>query len=77
MIKVGIRDFSHNIAKYLQEVESGKSIVLLKRNKPIANISPHNDNNTHPGWKRKIKKIKVDGLSLTDELLKTREAERT
>ena len=76
MIKVGIRDFTHNISKYLNEIESGENIILLKRNKPIANISPHNEGNTHPGWKREIKKIKVEGLSLTNELLKARKSER-
>ncbi len=77
MISVDVREFINNFSAYLKKVKKGERIVLLERNKPVADIMPHNDNVTPiPGWKRKVKMIKIKGLSLADECIKFRRQER-
>ena len=55
MTSINIREFSHNIAKYLRQVKQGERVVIMERNVPIADIIPHNQKISRPGWKRKIK----------------------
>lgn len=40
MIKVNIHDAKTHLSKYLKRVEKGETIVLCKRNVPIAEIGP-------------------------------------
>ncbi len=67
MISVNIRELTHNFSKYLKEIKSGNQIIIMERNTPIANIIPHNENIARPGWKRKIKKIKVSSSETFSE----------
>tara|TARA_Y100000294_G_scaffold10467_1_gene9785 strand:+ start:573 stop:806 length:234 start_codon:yes stop_codon:yes gene_type:complete len=75
MISASIRELTHNFSKYLKEVKAGERITVLERNKPVADIVPHNENVTRPGWKRKINKIKLKGESFTDTIVKSRREE--
>jgi len=47
-------------------------IIVMKRNKAVAEIIPHNENVVPPGWKRDIQKIKIDGESFSDTVIKER-----
>jgi len=76
MKAINIRELVHNFSSYLKEVKSGERITILKRNTPIADIIPHNENISFPGWKRKIKRIKLKGESFSKTLLKNRKTER-
>ncbi len=40
MTAVNIREFNHNMAKYLKEVKAGERVLLMERNVPIAEITP-------------------------------------
>lgn len=76
MISVNIRELTHNFSKYLKEVKDGESITIMERNTPIADIIPHNENISRPGWKKKIKKIKIEGESFSETTQKNRREER-
>jgi len=40
MIEVSVRDLRMNLSRYLRELESGQSIAITKRGKPVGVISP-------------------------------------
>ena len=75
MVAVNIREFAHHLSKYVKDIKSGERIVLMERNIPIADITPHNPHLIQPGWKRKIEKIKIKGESMSQTLIKMREEE--
>lgn len=76
MISVNIRELTHNFSKYLKEVKDGESITIMERNTPVADIIPHNKNISRPGWKKRVKKIPVEGESFSETTRKSRSEER-
>ena len=76
MTQVTIRQLTHGFSGYLKAVKKGERIVILYRRTPVADLIPHNDNMTMPGWKRPVSKIKVKGLSLADTVSQMRDEER-
>lgn len=72
METVSIRELMHHFAKYLKAVKRGRRIVILERNVPVADILPHNENVAQPGWKREIKKVKIQGEPLSETIVKNR-----
>ena len=75
MVAFNIREFAHNLSKYLKDIKAGEQLVLMERNKPIADITAHNGNVIQPGWKRKIKRIKLKGEPFSTTIVKMREEE--
>ena len=76
MTQVTIRQFAHGLSGYLKAVEKGERIVILNRNKPVADILPHNENLSIPGWKRPIKRIKVKGEPMSQLISRMRDEAR-
>ena len=76
MISANIRELTHNFSKYLKEVKAGGRITVLERNKPVADIVPHNENISAPGWKRKINKLKLKGEPFPETIVKNRREEK-
>ena len=76
MTQVTIRQLTHGFAGYLKAVQRGERIVILNRRTPVADLIPHNENLSQPGWKRPIKKIKVKGIGLSQMVVKMRNEER-
>lgn len=76
MKSVNIRKLTHHFAVYLKAVKRGERVVILERSRPVADIIPHNENLSAPGWKRPISKIKVKGLNLAETVSKMRDEER-
>ena len=76
MVAVNIREFTHNFSKYLKEVKTGKRITVMERNRPVAEIIPHNDNVIHPGWRRTIRKLKLRGEDFSKTIIKNRRDEK-
>ena len=72
MVSVNIRDLTHHFSRYLKAVKAGERIVLMERNVPVADIVPHNENLARPGWKREIKKVEIQGESLSRTIVKNR-----
>ena len=76
MVAVNIREFSHHLSKYLKDIKAGERIVLMERNVPIADISPHNPHLAQPGWKRKIDRIQIKGEPASKTIIRMREEEK-
>ena len=77
MTQVTIRQLTHGMSRYLKAVKRGERIVILYRRTPIADLIPHNENLSQPGWKRPISKIKVRGESFSKTVSKMRSEERS
>lgn len=77
MVKINMREFSHNIARYIERARRGEKIVLVKRQKPVVDIMPHNECPQKPGWKRKIDKIHARGETFAQTVVKMRQEERS
>ena len=76
MVAINIREFAHNLSKYMKEIKAGERIVIMERNKPIADLIPHNEHIIQPGWKRKFERIKLKGgESMSQIIVKMREEE--
>ena len=48
MIKVNIADAKTHLSRYLESVESGETVLVCRRNVPIAEIRPVPKPPTHP-----------------------------
>lgn len=75
MLAVNIRELTHNFSKYLKEVKAGECITVMDRKKPVADIIPHNENISFPGWKRVVQRRKVKGEPFSESVEKNRAAE--
>jgi len=64
---VALKDLRLNMEKYVNEVKTGKSFIVLKQSKPIFKLTPIEDED----WEEVINftKIKKGGVDIT-ELLK-------
>ncbi len=76
MVSINIRELTHNFSSYLKKVKVGERIVIMERNKPIADLIPHNENIAQPGWKRNIEPIKIKGEALSKTIVRMREENR-
>ncbi len=72
MVSINIRELTHNFSKYLKDVKKGERIIIMERNKAVAEIIPHNENVAPPGWKREIKRLKVAGEMFSDTVINER-----
>ncbi|MCA9409293.1 MAG: hypothetical protein KC733_11430 [Candidatus Omnitrophica bacterium] len=77
MIKISMREFTLNVAKYMERVHKGECFVIVKREKPIANILPHTPQKSKAGWSYEIPKKIVKGPGLAEELVEYRKKERS
>ena len=77
MVKINMREFSLNIAKYMERAHKGESFMIMRRNKPIAEITPPHQGKVKPGWSLQMPKLKIKGLSMSQELTTYREEERS
>ena len=75
MKSVNIRELTHHFSSYLKVVKRGERIVVMERSLPVADIVPHNENVTGPGWKRPIQKIHVKGETFAETTIRARAEE--
>jgi prevent-host-death family protein len=43
MVKVGSREFKNRLGRYLRAVRQGKTLIVTDRGKPVAKVSPPDD----------------------------------
>jgi antitoxin (DNA-binding transcriptional repressor) of toxin-antitoxin stability system len=65
-------DFRNNSKLYFDLIEKGSSFIIIRKGKPIAQISPFSKMKIK-GWQRKIQKVSPKGDKTTLEYI---EAER-
>ncbi len=76
MKTISFTDFRKNASSFITEVEHGETIVLLRRGKPIAEITPFTDNSVQtPSWKRQSTRLQIKGSDLSSAILEERESE--
>ena len=66
-----------NSAKeYFDEVEKGKSYVIIRKGKPIAKVIPFKETELVPSWKRPLKKVTLkSGIDSSTLLRQIRDEE--
>ena len=69
MTAISIREFSHNMSKYLKKLRAGEGFILKYRNESIAQILPNNPVAVEPAWKRPIKRIKLKGSQTASDTI--------
>lgn len=69
---VQFTDFRNNSKEYFDKIENGQSFIIIKRGKPVAQITPFT--NTLKGWKREVKRIKLKNKhkTTTDYIIEER-----
>ena len=77
MVAVNIRELTHNFAGYLKRIAQGDRVIVMVRNKPVAEIIPRNENITTPSWKVVSPKVILKNKASVSKLLvKYRDEER-
>lgn len=70
--------FRKNASAYFDVVEKGEKVRVIRHGKPIADICPYDEKNiTIPSWKKPGVKLKLDGISLSNEIIKDRRSSRS
>jgi prevent-host-death family protein len=64
-------EFRKHAAEFLDEVEKGEVVRILRHGKPVADITPVIQDN-RPSWKQAPPKIPLSGASLAKAILKDR-----
>jgi antitoxin (DNA-binding transcriptional repressor) of toxin-antitoxin stability system len=65
---VGVREFRENLQIYVDEINRGKSFVVLRKSKPLFKITPYDEEDGL--WEEVIDftKIKKGGVAINDLL---------
>lgn len=76
MKTITFTDFRKNASGFITEVENGETLVLLRRGKPVAEVSPFtNEIPRTPSWKNPGIRLQIRGSDLSSAILEEREAE--
>jgi antitoxin (DNA-binding transcriptional repressor) of toxin-antitoxin stability system len=74
MKTITFTDFRKKASVFITEVEHGETIILLRRGKPVAEISPYYDEVPwKPSWKKPGIQLEIKGSDLSSAILEKRE----
>lgn len=74
MRSITFTDFRKNASGFITEVENGETLILIRRGKPVAEISPYRDEIRRiPFWKKPGIKLEIKGYDLSSAVLEERE----
>jgi len=74
MKTIQVTDFRKNTSSFINEVEHGETLVLIRRGKPVAEIIPFSDRPKKiPAWKQPIVRLQIQGSDLSSAILEDRE----
>ena len=75
MRTITFTDFRKKASGFITEVEHGETIILLRRGKPVAEITPFSDEvSRKPSWKRPGIRLEIKGSDLSSAILEERES---
>jgi len=75
MKTVTFTDFRKRASGFINEVEHGETIILLRRGKPVAEVVPFSDSSQQtPSWKRPGIRLQIKGGDLSSAILDERES---
>jgi prevent-host-death family protein len=73
MKTVPFTDFRKNASDFINQVERGETLVLIRRGKPVAEIVPFSDRSPRsPSWKQPGVRLKMEGIDLSSAILEER-----
>jgi antitoxin (DNA-binding transcriptional repressor) of toxin-antitoxin stability system len=67
-------DFRNNSKKYFDQIEHGKTFIIIRKGKPVAQIIPFK--NSSQGWKRENRKIKLKSKKNTLDYISSERNEK-
>lgn len=71
---VTFTELRQHLASLLDRVESaGDKIYINRHGKPVAVISPVNNLKKSKNWQKKIPAVNIQGVSITNTIIKMRE----
>lgn len=74
MKTIAFTDFRKKASGFITKVEKGETFVLLRRGKPVAEISPYRDEIVRtPAWKKPGIRLEIKGGDLSTAILEERE----
>ncbi|MBF0511056.1 MAG: type II toxin-antitoxin system prevent-host-death family antitoxin [Candidatus Omnitrophica bacterium] len=77
MVSVNVRELTHHFSGYLKRIEQGDHVIVMVRNKPVAEIIPRNENVQIPAWKIVSPKVILKNKASVSKLVvKYRDEER-
>ncbi len=65
-------EFRQNAATYLDAVEKGETLKILRHGKTIAEVTPAQSEERMASWKQPGLKLSIRGASLSREILRER-----
>ena len=75
MKTVTFTEFRRHASTFLTEVEEGKSIIIMRHSKPIAELIPYvAETDRLPAWKQPGIKLALAGAELSAAILAERES---
>ena len=72
MKTITFTDFRKAASGFITEVEQGETILLIRRGKPVAEITPIKDSSELPSWKKPLVRLKIKGNDLSSAILEER-----
>lgn len=74
MKTVPITDFRKNVSSFINEVEQGETLILIRRGKPVAEIIPFSGRSPKIlAWKQPGARLQIEGSDLSSAILEDRE----
>jgi prevent-host-death family protein len=74
MKTVPFTDFRKNASGFINQVEHGETIILIRRGKPVAEIVPFSSGlKKAPSWKQPGVRLQIQGSDLSSAILEERE----
>ena len=75
MKTIPVTDFRKNASSFIDEVEHGETLILIRRGKPVAEIIPFSVRPQKiPAWKQSNTRLQIEGSDLSSAILEDREA---
>jgi prevent-host-death family protein len=75
MKTIQVTDFRKNTSSFIDEVEHGETLILMRRGKPVAEIIPFSRRSQRsPAWKQLSARLQIEGSDLSSAILEDREA---
>jgi prevent-host-death family protein len=75
MKTIPVTDFRKNASSFINEVEHGETLILIRRGKPVAEIIPFSGKPQKiPTWKQPGVRLQIEGSDLSSAILEDREA---
>ena len=75
MKTIPVTDFRKNASIFIDEVEHGETLILVRRGKPVAEVIPFSGRpGKIPAWKQPSARLQIEGSDLSSAILEDREA---